>query len=684
MPHQAPLQSGDPRRVGRYRLAGRIVGIPADGPIFLGSGPDGTEVTISILRGDWTGDRAGQDRFAAEAAVAKRVPPFCAARILDAGLDGSDAFLVSEYVPGKSLLEVISSDGLLTEDQVGPLAIGMATGLASVHYAGLVHGSFGPEYVVMTAGGPRVVEFGITPPYGTATPAADMLAWAQTVVFATAGRPATTLADLDVLPAYLRELVLDCLSPDPAARPGARAAVKALIGEDEIPAGLLAEGSHRARPGGFMGPAARPAAARPAAVSPADLSPADLSQPEARPQGGPGPLPVPGPPWEPQEPPGPRVPAGPHTPPAASDNWDTWEPPADREQVEPAAWLWAASGREEPGPVPGTGAAGPAQTDDGLASWRSPAARPPAGRAGAHSSGSHAAGSHGSGSHGPGSHAAGAHGSGSRGTGPRAISRHARPASDSSHSARSEPRPLADGPDGPVDRTRLRGGNGGSSAPLDPLGGSGAWSPRAGAHGGSGASSPRAGAHGGSGASSPRAGAHGGSGASSPRAGTTLRTGALAGAAALVVALVVFTAMRALGDHSSPSPQAGPKSTHSMSLRTSVQPQPSPTVHPTTPTSFGGAWSGQAQQPPNVTYSVSLTLPARSVTGTVRYSAAGVTPFSCTLVLTAVSGDKLTFSEASQGSCAAGTVTLTRSGTGRARYEFRGGGLVATGSLTQS
>ena len=108
MPHQAPLQPGDPRRVGRYRLAGRIEGIPADGPIFLGSGPDGTEVTISILGGDWARDGAARDRFAAEAAAAKRVPPFCAARILDAGLEGSDAYLVSEHVPGKSLLELIS------------------------------------------------------------------------------------------------------------------------------------------------------------------------------------------------------------------------------------------------------------------------------------------------------------------------------------------------------------------------------------------------------------------------------------------------------------------------------------------------------------------------------------------------------------------------------------------------
>jgi hypothetical protein len=270
MPHQTPLQPGDPRRVGRYRLAGRINGIPAEGPIYLGTGPDGTEVTISVLHSDWTRDGAARDRFAAEAAVAKRVPPFCAARVLDAGLDGTDAFLISEHVPGRSLLEAVSADGVLAVGELEAAAIGMATGLASVHLAGLVHGNFGPEYVIMTAAGPRVIEFSITPPYGAATPAADMVAWAQTVVFAAAGKPPATLADLEVLPGSLRDVVADCLRASPAERPTARAVVLELIGSDSPPAGVLAEGAHRAVPAVGADLAERHALAREPAWSGAD------------------------------------------------------------------------------------------------------------------------------------------------------------------------------------------------------------------------------------------------------------------------------------------------------------------------------------------------------------------------------------------------------------------------------
>jgi hypothetical protein len=250
MPQQVPLSPGDPRRLGRYRLGGRIEGIPSDDPIFIGLGPDGREVAISLLRGDWANDGAASDRFAAEAAVAKRVPPFCAARVLDAGLDGQDAYLVSEYVPGPSLLELVAADGVRTGHDLDAIAIAMATGLASVHQAGLVHGNFGPEYVIMAPDGPpRVIEYGITPPYGTATPSADMLAWALTVVFAAAGRPPARLDDLDVLPEHVRGPVQQCLDPEPAERPAARAVVLNLLGDAELPGGVLAEGSRRAARG---------------------------------------------------------------------------------------------------------------------------------------------------------------------------------------------------------------------------------------------------------------------------------------------------------------------------------------------------------------------------------------------------------------------------------------------------
>src|ERR1035441_8739974 len=117
MPHVTSLGADDPRRVGRYRLAGRISGMPASGPVYLANSVDGDqvtvtllgsdlaadgaarapsadetspanavegdEVTVPLLGSDWPAGGAARDRFADEAASGRRVPPFCAASILD-------------------------------------------------------------------------------------------------------------------------------------------------------------------------------------------------------------------------------------------------------------------------------------------------------------------------------------------------------------------------------------------------------------------------------------------------------------------------------------------------------------------------------------------------------------------------------------------------------------------------
>jgi eukaryotic-like serine/threonine-protein kinase len=258
MPHVVPLHASDPGRLGRYRLTGRIADMPADGPVYLGQSPEGSEVSITLLEGDWAGNSAARDRFTAEANAASRVAPFCAARILGAGFEGGHAFLVSEYVAGPSLLEFVNEEGPWEGADLDALAIGTSTGLAAIHQAGLVHGDFGPEYVVLGASGPRVVEFGITPPYGAATPAADMRAWAHTMLFAAAGAPADPADpdDLNLLPEPLRGLVIQCTSVDPGSQPSARSAVVELLGDDDPPAGVFGEGARRARRAGVRPPPA--------------------------------------------------------------------------------------------------------------------------------------------------------------------------------------------------------------------------------------------------------------------------------------------------------------------------------------------------------------------------------------------------------------------------------------------
>jgi hypothetical protein len=313
MPRATPLLAADPARIGRYRLIGRIgaqpgavpredrwTGNAAVGPapfvVYVGRSAEdaGSQpVTVTLLQPVPVGDTAARDRFTAEANAAREVAPFCVARVLDAGFHGEFPYLVCEHVAGPSLADVVRAEGPLDDDVLRAVAIGAATGLASIHQAGLVHGYLGPHQIVLGPDGPRVVHSGVTPPYGVATPAADVFAWAHAVLFAATGKtrraqdPAgPAQQDLRLLSSPLRELVTESLAKDPAARPPAKVIVTRMLGHVQPPAGVLAAGTRTAAPVH----AADPGGNRPSRGHPGARGPGRPWEALPRPHGQPDPV----------------------------------------------------------------------------------------------------------------------------------------------------------------------------------------------------------------------------------------------------------------------------------------------------------------------------------------------------------------------------------------------------------
>jgi ABC-type branched-subunit amino acid transport system substrate-binding protein len=263
-----PLLPGDPERLGEYELIERL-GTGGQGVVFLGRGPGGEQVAVKLLHAQLSGDEGARARFVREASVAERVAGFCTAQVLDTDVAGDQPYIVSEYVPGPSLLTQVREEGPRTGSALHRLAIGTATALAAIHQAGIVHRDFKPPNVLMSREGPRVIDFGIaraldagatmasqvigTPAYmapeqvagGMISPKTDVFAWGATILYAATGRApfgADTIpavmhrvlyseADVSVLPGGLAELVAACLAKAPEHRPAAADLLFRLLGQ---------------------------------------------------------------------------------------------------------------------------------------------------------------------------------------------------------------------------------------------------------------------------------------------------------------------------------------------------------------------------------------------------------------------------------------------------------------------
>ena len=155
------LQDGDPRRIGPYRLVGRL-GAGGMGMVFAARSAGGRAVAVKVIRGELAGDAEFRVRFSREVAAARRVSGLFTAAVVDADADGPVPWLATAYVPGPSLSDAVRRHGALPAASVLALAAGLAEGLAAIHAAGLIHRDLKPSNVLLAEDGPRVIDFGIS------------------------------------------------------------------------------------------------------------------------------------------------------------------------------------------------------------------------------------------------------------------------------------------------------------------------------------------------------------------------------------------------------------------------------------------------------------------------------------------------------------------------------------------
>jgi Protein kinase domain len=246
-------------RLGPYCLQEQL-GEGGMGVVYLASDAAGQPVAVKVLRQGVPAEATARGRLAREVDTMRRVHSPYVAEVVDADVEGSPPYIVTRFVAGRTLEDVVSTDGPLTGQALAALAHGLAAALLAVHSAGVVHRDLKPGNVMLVDGEPVVIDFGIaqapdatrltmtgmfmgTPGYlaqeiieGRASgPAADIHSWGATLAFAASGRPPFGSGQFEAIfyrivhgqpeladiPAALLPLVLAALARDPARRPSA-------------------------------------------------------------------------------------------------------------------------------------------------------------------------------------------------------------------------------------------------------------------------------------------------------------------------------------------------------------------------------------------------------------------------------------------------------------------------------
>lgn len=198
--------------IGGYRVLGPL-GQGGMGAVYRAVDGDGAVVALKLLHPHLGADPDARERLRREVAHLQKVRHPAVARVLDAEIESTEAFIVTELVDGEDLAARVRTRGPLPPAELADLAEQLAGALQVVHRAGVLHRDMTPGNVLVTDRGPVLIDFGIaqaaedsrvtstglvvgTPGYlspellegGAPSEAGDWWGWAALLAYAATGR----------------------------------------------------------------------------------------------------------------------------------------------------------------------------------------------------------------------------------------------------------------------------------------------------------------------------------------------------------------------------------------------------------------------------------------------------------------------------------------------------------------
>ncbi|HEY2866529.1 MAG TPA: protein kinase [Pyrinomonadaceae bacterium] len=147
--------------IGRYRVI-RLLGTGGMGEVYLALDPSlDRKVAVKTLNRKYAENQSNIQRFIQEAKAASALNHPNILTIHEIGKTETSHYIVSEYIEGKTLREIIVERRLKLSEKVD-IAAQIAGALSAAHAAGIIHRDIKPENIIVRDDGyVKVLDFGL-------------------------------------------------------------------------------------------------------------------------------------------------------------------------------------------------------------------------------------------------------------------------------------------------------------------------------------------------------------------------------------------------------------------------------------------------------------------------------------------------------------------------------------------
>ncbi|MEE3257262.1 MAG: protein kinase, partial [Actinomycetota bacterium] len=143
-PNWEALRDSDPNVIDDYTLEARL-GSGGFGVVYAATAPDGSPVALKVLRSELSDDQGLRRRLAREAEALRRVEGNRTVKVLDVVIDADQTYLVMERLEGRTLEDLVKSQGPLQPATLWLVAEGLIEALSDIYDAGIVHRDLKPS-----------------------------------------------------------------------------------------------------------------------------------------------------------------------------------------------------------------------------------------------------------------------------------------------------------------------------------------------------------------------------------------------------------------------------------------------------------------------------------------------------------------------------------------------------------